>query len=165
MMTRAVVVYLLAGILIQPAAAGAGPSGVERKLDPLHLPAAMSVADLTQPVVSWVRAHPYFSNGTIRPMRTTLAPVNSVAGNSFPCNQKLALGSDSRCVGACDASRESCERQCGSVRSTCMAQCPVLGFACDYYCQAAYLVCKGNCGRARDSCVTSCPPKGGEKES
>jgi hypothetical protein len=165
MMTRALVVCLLAGMLIQPAAAGTGPSGVERTIDRLHLPDAPSLADLGQPVASWVHAHAYLSNGTTRPMRTTLASVTSVTGNSFPCNQKLALGSDPRCVSACDASRESCERQCGSSRSTCTAQCPVLGFACDYYCQAAYLVCKSNCGRARESCVTSCPPKGGEKES
>lgn len=165
MMTRALVVCLLAGMLIQPAAAGTSPSAVERKIDRLHLAEAIGLADVGQPVVSWVHAHTYFSNGIIRPMRITLASLSGVTGNAVPCNQKLALGSDPKCVSACDASRESCERQCGSARSACMAQCPVLGFACDYYCQAAHLVCKGNCGRTRDSCVTSCPPKGGEKES
>ena len=163
-MTRALVLCFLAVMLVQPAAAGTGPSGVDRNIDRPHLPDVMSLGDL-QPVASWVRAHGYVSNDTIRPMRTTLGPVNSARGTSSLCNQKLALGSDPRCVSTCDASRESCDRQCGSSRSGCMAQCPALGFACDYYCQAAYLVCKGNCGRARDGCVNSCPPKGGEKES
>lgn len=165
MMTRALVVCLLAGMLIQPAAAGTGPVSLERNIERLHLPDANGLADFEQPVVSWVRTRTYLSSSTIRSLRTTRGSVTSVTGNASPCSQKLALGSDPRCVSACDASRESCERQCGSARSTCMAQCPVLGFACDYYCQAAYLVCKGNCGRARESCVTSCPPKGGEKES
>ena len=165
MMTRALIVCLLAGMLIRPAAAGAGPSGVERNLDRLHLSDAIGLVDVRQPVISWVRGHTYGSSTTIRTPRATLASLNSVMRNTSPCDQQRALGLDPRCISACDASREACERQCGSTRSACTAQCPALGFACDYYCQAAYLVCKGNCGRARESCVNNCPTKGGEKES
>jgi hypothetical protein len=153
MITRALVVCLLAGILIQPAAAGISATGLERKPGGLHLPDAISLADFKQSSVPWVLAH------------SALATMARVTGNSSLCNQKLALGADPRCVTACDTSRDTCERQCGSTRSTCMAQCPALGFACDYYCQAAYLVCKANCGRAHEGCVSNCPAKGGEKES
>ena len=165
MMTRVLVACLLAGILIQPAAAGPDPAGIERNIHRLHHSEAVGLISLNQPAVSWVRGYASWSGIAIRPLQTTLSVLNGGTGRTVSCSQKLALGSDTRCISACDASRESCEGRCGSARSTCMAQCPILGFACDYYCQAAYLVCKANCGKARDSCVTSCPPKGGDKES
>lgn len=165
-MTRALVVCLLAITLIQPAAAGTGPSQVEQTLNRSHFLDAISLDALKEAMAPWMRANAYFSNSATRVGRTTLASFSSATGKFSQCAQKLALGGpDTRCVLGCDAAKESCDRQCGSVRATCLSQCPGLGFACDYYCQAAHLVCRANCGRSRDACVSSCPPKGGEKES
>lgn len=164
MATRALVVCLLAGLLGQPAAAATGASGVEAIIHRAHVLDAVVLRDFNEAVGSWLHTQTHFPNGPIRPSRTPLAFGHRATGDGPPCGETLAMAADAKCVSACDATKDSCERQCGSVRATCLAQCPGLGFACDYYCQAAHLVCKGNCGRARDSCVSNCPTKGGQKE-
>lgn len=164
MMTRVLIVCLLSAILIQPVAAGTvQPEGDRMTMRP-HLREGIRGGDLRDAMAFWVRTHGYLSNVAVRPIRTTLVSLRNPTGNFSPCTQKLALGADPRCVGLCDAAKESCDRQCGSVRTTCLAQC-LIGFMCDYHCHAAYFVCKTNCGRAHDACVSNCPTKGGEKES
>lgn len=164
MMTRVLIVCLLSVILIQPVAAARVQSEVDRIGSRPHSRDAARGGE-PDAMAFWARTHAYLSSLAVRPIRTTLASLNNATGNVSPCNQKLALGPDARCTGACDAAKESCDRQCGSVRTTCLAQCLSIGFMCDYHCHAAYFVCKANCGKARDACLSNCPTKGGEKES
>lgn len=154
MAIRGLIGCLLAVMLIQPTAAGTSVSNVAQTGIHEHPPGAMSGDN-----------HPLLSYSAIGPTLAHLASLHNATGTLSPCSQKLALGPDLRCVSACDASKESCDRQCSSVRATCLAQCLGLGFACDYYCHAASFVCKANCGRAHDACVSNCPTRGAEKES
>jgi hypothetical protein len=163
-MTRVLIVCLAAVILIQPAAAGTGQSDAEQVTNRPHLFEGMIPGDLSE-AAPWARSHTDFSSGAIQPRRTALASVTRATGTSSPCGQKLAFGLDARCVSACDAAKESCDRHCGSARTTCLAQCLGIGFMCDYHCHAVYFICKGNCGRAHDTCVSNCTTRGGEKES
>ncbi len=164
-MTRVLIVCLLTVMLIQPVAAGMGASTDDQIAIRPHLVEAISRSDVSEAMAFWVRNHAQLLNIATRPISTNPSSFNKATGHFSQCSQKVALGPDIRCVGACDAAKESCDRQCSSVRATCLAQCLGLGFACDYYCHAAYFVCKANCGRAHDGCVSSCPTKGGEKES
>lgn len=170
MMTRALVVCLLAAALIQPAAAGTDPPRLEQRIDRAHTLETLSLDGLEEALARWVRTHVPFSssairNRTFRPSRATLASLNSATGRARDCSQELALGPDARCLSACDAAKESCDHQCTSARATCRAQCLGIGFACDYQCHAAYFLCKARCSKTRDGCVSNCRTTGGEKES
>ncbi len=183
MMTRVLMVCLLAVVLVQPATAGAGLSDVDQSALHRHLLEVANRADVGDAALSGGRGCDVNQIAarcpSIEGIRGDIAagvhiytqlsriggrPFWSNRNNLSQCSQALALGPDVQCVHACDASKESCEGQCTAGRTACLAQCPGLGFACDYYCHAAFYVCRGNCAKNHDACVGNCPARGGEKQ-
>lgn len=162
-MTRVLVVCLLTVMLIQPAAARKGPSSVEQVTNRPHFLEAIVGPIYGEAMASWMRPHTLVSNSAIRPSRTPPTSFYSARGTFSQCSQMLALGPDPRCASACDAAKESCDRQCSSARAKCLDLCLGIGFACDYYCQAAYFLCRPNCSRAHDACMFDCPTRGAER--